>query len=250
MRLIQNNHCASYGEDIEDGKLAEEIAQIERLLDDYETLSSEDKLDLISHLFDLRLEVKDFIDLINKRYNKEYVCIVPVKTRMESSRLKSQGNEWSPEKVRVNFECAATLDFMPKDKAYSYDEIMRLIDKGKIYPVFVEYEPILEFSPNKEEYHKIKVFAKDEIEVKRSEFLPGLYTLLNGKKYTDDIVGILEEQYPREKLLGDIKTFIEGLIAHYDRQDKHYSDTEMGVVFQLKTFYSNRFPKQDKKNRY
>ena len=27
MRLIQNNHCASYGEDIEDGKLAEEIAQ-------------------------------------------------------------------------------------------------------------------------------------------------------------------------------------------------------------------------------
>jgi len=249
MRLIQNSHCASYGEDIHEGKLEEEIFQIERLLDDYDNLNASEKLDLLSHLFDLRLEVKDFIDLINGKYNKEFACIVPIKTKMESSRLKAKDDNWAPEKVRVNYECAATIDFFPKDKLYSYEDIVRLIEKGKIYPVFRELESIPEFSEDREEYHRIRVFTPDEIEVKRSEFLTGLYALVNGKKYTDDIIALLESQYPREKVLGDIKTYIEGIIAHYQRIDKHYTEEELGTVNKLKTLYAVKFPKQEK-NRY
>lgn len=249
MKVYLNENNVSFGYNQSQKQIEKEMELIEKFINSYDKLDNYEKFDLLSHFYSFYLEDKDFVELINIRYNKKFNKIISIPTKMECEYIQQEGYgrdfSWWTVKNRIILKVATTEGFILTDKKYSYDEIVNLINESKIYPVFICSEEISQYSEDKEECKMINSYVPNEIKIE-NEDLQGNYSFSTNKENINIIMEMIKAGLTPNQIFSDIKSYLQGLIQEFHREEWICLPEETVMIPKLHNFYKSNFKNIEK----
>ena len=178
-----------------------EISNMRRLIYSWDELDDLTKFRLITQYFDVICDIQDVYNLINMYNNSNYSKVISIPTKMviTDNEYEGHGDNFRYWKVykRVHYICLTTKDvytkkMIEKDKIYSREELLDLIDKKIVYPITNTTEYIDKPSRDRENYQYVRLSKSHGIEI--DNFLVSIDD--NGKPISDEEgFAILSEEY-------------------------------------------------------
>ncbi len=217
--------------------IANEIYTIKDVIYNWEHYSDDKKFRTISKYYILRNSIKDVYKIVNLSLNKEFSKLVDIPTKMETESIDSKGYDdnfqWWYTYNRVHYICLASNSINIKDKNYSREELIELINTNQILPVNNYLERIDKISQDREKYKYIRLLLSYGIDV--SEPLIAMNN--NGEYMKDDNNNlILEDGYYdiniREDYIPNMINLIEENISDLTIKKNafHYLETLIRLI--------------------
>ena len=178
-----------------------EISNMKSLIYSWDELDDLTKFRLITQYFDVICDIQDVYTLINMYNNSNYSKVISIPTKMvlTDNEYEGHGDNFRYWKVykRVHYICLTTEDvytkkMIEKDKIYSREELLSLIDKKIVYPITNTTEYINKPGRDRENYQYVRLSKSRGIEI--NNFLVSIDD--NGKPISDEEgFAILSEEY-------------------------------------------------------
>ena len=178
-----------------------EISNMRRLIYSWDELDNLTKFRLITQYFEVISDIQDVYNLINMYNNSNYSKVISIPTKMvlTDNEFEGHGDNFRYWKVykRVHYICLTIKDvytnkMIEKDKIYSREELIGLIDKKIVYPITNTTEYINKPSRDRENYQYVRLSKSHGIEI--DNFLVSIDD--NGKPISDEEgFSILSEEY-------------------------------------------------------
>lgn len=221
MKLYLKQNNITFGDEDSNTQIENEIKLIDKMVEEYDKLNKKDKAGLLMHFYTVYLNDKDFIKFINDKEKKHFSEITPIHTKMEDDYIVSEGHgrdfSWWTVKRRYILQCTTTKDFVLEGKKYSYDELIKLYEEGKIYPLYFISKEINSFSEDKEEPKSINCFVSNEINVEKDN--KGYKLLSLKSKYVNAFLKLVDKNYNNSEIISGIKEYTQELIEEFLRYE-------------------------------
>ena len=174
---------------------------------DFDRLTDKELYELLTKVYNIYLDDKDYLEMLSKRYNKEYTRFYRIPTTFTFYDTKQEGHginfSWWPQLYQIYYNVVATNDVnFECNKIYTKDEIKEMVDTKNIVILKQESEEIMnnpEFE--KEEYEELPILDIDINDYGNniSRFIINNYQLF-GKR--------LREKFTKKNVLNDMKKLI------------------------------------------
>ena len=187
------------------------ISTIKEIVEiDFSRLTDRELYELLTKIYNISLDDKDYLEILSKRYNKEYTHFYRIPTTFTFYDIKQEGHgtnfSWWQQLYQIYYNVAATGDVnFDYNKIYNKEEIKELVDSNNIILLKQESEEIIDNQEfPKEEYEELAVLNIDINDYGNniSQFIINNYQLF-GK--------LLRENFPKKKVLSDMKKLINDL---------------------------------------
>ena len=184
------------------------ISTIKEIVEvDFDRLTDKELYELLTKVYNIYLDDKDYLEMLSKRYNKEYTRFYRIPTTFTFYDTKQEGHginfSWWPQLYQIYYNVVATNDVnFECNKIYTKDEIKEMVDTKNIVILKQESEEIMnnpEFE--KEEYEELPILDIDINDYGNniSRFIINNYQLF-GKR--------LREKFTKKNVLNDMKKLI------------------------------------------
>jgi len=237
------------------------LKDFDKLINNYDKLNDIEKYKLLLNIYNILLSYDDFISYINYKYTTNFDKIIAISCEFRPSIYN-----------KFILDCASTSDFKPESKRYSYDEIINLINNGKIYPIYGriftyhkyndEFDKEIETTPGNPynsdydenvawllEKYPIKILIPNEIKLSNYDSAKEFYC--NEKTFTEDNIDVLKYILEKDPLFNKtniiqnskktLKEFKDNLEWYED-----YSPKEAFILKKVRKYYNENF-KNNKK---
>ena len=184
------------------------ISTIKEIVEvDFDRLTDKELYELLTKVYNIYRDDKDYLEMLSKRYNKEYTRFYRIPTTFTFYDTKQEGHginfSWWPQLYQIYYNVVATNDVnFECNKIYTKDEIKEMVDTKNIVILKQESEEIMnnpEFE--KEEYEELPILDIDINDYGNniSRFIINNYQLF-GKR--------LREKFTKKNVLNDMKKLI------------------------------------------
>ena len=174
---------------------------------DFDRLTDKELYELLTKVYNIYLDDKDYLEMLSKRYNKEYIRFYRIPTTLTFYDIKKEGYgnnfSWWQQLYQVYYDVVAINDVnFDYNKIYSKDEIKEMVNTKNVVILKQELEEILD-NPEfeKEEYEKLPIL---DIDINgcgnnMSQFIINNYQLFGE---------LLRRKFTKKKVLNDMKKLI------------------------------------------
>ena len=184
------------------------ISTIKEIVEvDFDRLTDKELYELLTKVYNIYLDDKDYLEMLSKRYNKEYTRFYRIPTTFTFYDTKQEGHginfSWWPQLYQIYYNVVATNDVnFECNKIYTKDEIKEMVDTKNIVILKQESEEIMnnpEFE--KEEYEELPILDIDINDYGNniSRFIINNYQLFGER---------LREKFTKKNVLNDMKKLI------------------------------------------
>lgn len=248
MRLESKTNNFHYNHSYE--MLQNELDYIKKYIEKYDILSDIDKYDLLNHFIDFRFNTNDIVNLVNYYMRCNYTRIIDIPTTFETDFRTSEGHgkdfSWEDIISRIILVCATHDSYVLEKETYSYVDIMSLIKDKTVYPIYLYYMRLNNYSDKKEELtldklNNINTLKGHVIELEEDEYgyWDNKLIIKPKKEYIPFFTTFLEKTISKEELFSLIKNYIYVLLDYEEeRLDTH---EEEEIYNELKEYYNNNF---------
>ena len=248
MRLESKTNNFHYNHSYE--MLKNELDYIKKYIEKYDILSDIDKYDLLNHFIDFRFNTNDIVNLVNYYMRCKYTRIIDIATTFETDFRTSEGHgkdfSWEDVISRIILVCATHDSYVLEKETYSYVDIMSLIKDKTVYPIYLYYMRLNNYSDKKEELtldklNNINTLNGHVIELEEDEYgyWDNKLIIKPKKEYIPFFTTFLEKTISKEELFSLIKNYIYVLLDYEEeRLDTH---EEEEIYNELKEYYNNNF---------
>lgn len=120
---------------------SEDILKLNKLILEYfnkkNNMNTHNLYKLINYFYDIKIEETDYLDYVNST-DKLFSKIIEIPTEEVIQEMYSEGHgrdfSWWTENYQIIIKVLSN-EFIPSKNEYTYDEIEKLIENGKIYPI-------------------------------------------------------------------------------------------------------------------
>lgn len=248
MRLESKTNNFNYNHSYE--MLQNEFDYIKKYIERYDRLSDIDKYDLLNHFIDFRYNSNDIIKLVNYYTRCNYTRIIDIPTTFETCFRTSEGHgkdfSWEDVISRIILVCATHDSYELKKETYSYIDIMSLIKNKTVYPIYLYYMRLDNYSNNKEEItldklNNINALKGNVVDIDEDEYgyWDNKLIIKPKKEYIPFFTKFLEENISKEKLFSLIKDYIFILLANKEERLETLEEEE--IYNEIKEYYNEHF---------
>lgn len=244
-------------------EINERFNKLTNIINNLDFLNEYNNFKQLFMIYQFIITYEDLVKLVNMKHNKNFSDVKTISTNIEHDFLE----DGCLTKYGIVLDLATNKNIEFKSKRYSYDEIKKLFDKGKIYPLFKRFIfkrdnfEIEETDTQKyfKEYNKemverieqfglngksIKTFVPDEINLDRD---PGDGIFFIDEEYvTEDNYKLFYELFKfyltKQNILKCIKIYLRNLqflLEHIDYYPKAKEEITLIKEYK-KTIFSKR----------
>lgn len=187
------------------------ISTIKEIVEaDFDGLTDKELSELLTKVYNIYLDDKDYLEILSKRYNKEYTHFYRIPTTLTFYDTKQEGQginfSWWPQLYQIYYNVVATNDVnFDCNKIYTKDEIKEMVDTKDIVILKQESEEIMDNQEfEKEEYEELSILDIDINDYGNniSQFIINNYQLFGE---------ILRKKFTKKNVLNDMKKLINDL---------------------------------------
>lgn len=189
-------------------ELLKHLDKLKKFVDvDIDELSNEEFFKLLVSIYSIRLDMKDYLKLFSKKYNKQYNRVTKIPTNMTLIDRATEGHgrsfDWWDQLYQVEYDAAISNDTdFDYNKVYSKKEIEKLVSDKTIILLKQENSPIqkkdVDFNEESFQYFPI------DFDITESGDIMSGFILDNYDLYID----MLRENITQRKILMDIRDYI------------------------------------------
>ena len=205
---------------------SEMMKSIKTLKENYYGASDEDKYMAFCHIYDIKIDVRDYLELLSNIKKTDYSNIGSIETFYEYMDKHGLVH-------RERYDCAVKEDFKVIDKRYTKKEIKLLIDKNIIVPLLAVDVIFHDYSIDR----KRKSYALECFDDHINYTKYGSCRLNATEDCYKYVVRFLEERIGRRKALEDLKVLLfdyycvlQNLKTQYAKNTDEYSMFNKSVV--------------------
>ena len=207
-------------------KVKNYISTIKEIVEaDFDKLTDKELFELLTNVYNIYLDDKDYLEILSKSYNKEYTHFYRIPTTLAFYDTKQEGHgnnfSWWPQLYQIYYNVVATNDVdFDCNKIYTKDEIKEMVDTKNIVILKQESEEIMDNQEfEKEEYEELPILDIDINDYGNniSQFIINNYQLfgeLLRKKFTKK--NVLNDM---KKLINDLKDDINAIFYYANSND-------------------------------
>lgn len=192
-------------------KVKNYISTIKEIVEaDFDKLTDKELFELLTNVYNIYLDDKDYLEILSKSYNKEYTHFYRIPTTLAFYDTKQEGHgnnfSWWPQLYQIYYNVVATNDVdFDCNKIYTKDEIKEMVDTKNIVILKQESEEIMDNQEfEKEEYEELPILDIDINDYGNniSQFIINNYQLFGE---------LLRKKFIKKNVLNDMKKLINDL---------------------------------------
>ena len=131
-------------DDYDDKKDGLTIEKVNYVLNNFDKFSKKDFYKMMCMFYDIELEDIDYLNYINKKTGEEFKKIIRIDTDVIHKNIESEGHgrdfSWWTVSSRLYLMVAVNCNIENNGKFFTIDEIKKLVQDNKIYPLDYYYE--------------------------------------------------------------------------------------------------------------
>ena len=120
------------------------IEKIKYVLNNYDRLSLKEFYKMICMFYDVKLEDSDYLNYINDSSDNKFDNVVNIETDVIHKHIESEGHgrdfSWWTVSYRLCLKTGVNCELEKNDKYFTIDEVKKLIQDNKIFPIDYYYE--------------------------------------------------------------------------------------------------------------
>ena len=193
---------------------------------DFDKLDDKALYELLTKIYDIRIDEKDYLNILSKYNNKKYTrfCTLPTSITFYDTKTEGRGTnhfDFWEQLYQVCYVVAISDDFKyDYNKTYSKEEIKKFITDKSIIILKEKSRDIDDsLCPVKEEYEVIPSLRIDIYDYGHNKFI------LNNLNLLGDI---LREKFTKKKVLKDVRKTINDL---NDEMKSIFDDTQLNDYY-------------------